>query len=281
MNKIRISLFVCSLILFSLSELSAQFVIAGEVSTNDVYKNIEPDLYFYAVATHHGPPSAYHELDVDFDGIYDFIISSYGGGGLMAGSGACRITALHPDAFVAVLTDTFAFSVLGVDTINMGETINNTNTYSSGSYFWAASYGPVPSSSILLWKNKEHYIGFKLTYPNDTLYGWIRAEDISTEYNATQFYVKDFACNKKASINQYKAPDSNVFPTLFRSILNILVPNFEESEISITDTYGHILFQQKFYYTLQINTENLAHGMYYYKLTNAGQTIKKSKIVKY
>jgi len=279
MKCLNLLIFIFVLLFYSISEIYAQYIIAGEVSANDFYKDIEPDLYFYAVATHHGPPTTLYEIDVDFDGIYDFRIKSYGDGGLMAGSGACTITGLHSAAFVVGFTDTLNNIPSLVDTINFGDTICASNLYISFARFWSASYGPVYSgASISHWKNTEHYIGFKLTYPNDTLYGWIRAQEMSMASNSTQFYVKDFACNIRTLANK---TNGIVYPTLFRDVLNLLVPNLDESEILIIDAYGHILYQKKFFYVLKINTENLAHGMYYYKLTNAGKTINKGKIVKY
>src|SRR6185437_1801496 len=79
---------------------NAQFIIAGSVG-NNYYYDVNPDVVLKALNVHLSSyPTDSLKLDVDSDGVFDFKMQSYGGGGLGGGAGGCVITPLTSYAFV-------------------------------------------------------------------------------------------------------------------------------------------------------------------------------------
>jgi len=133
------------------------------------------------------------------------------------------------------------------------------------------------------WNNiGEHFIGVKLTYPNETIYGWIRVEGTGTGTSFT-LTIKDYACN----INHYSEINnvteqnkSFVFPSPFNDKLAVNNHCTDETEIIIYDLRLRIVMQQKFTSSILLNTESLFEGMYFYQIKEENQVISNGKILK-
>ena len=97
MNFFKTSL-LCAGLTLSVGTSRAQFIIAGDPVGN-YYHDVNPDSLMEALCVHLSPyPPDSVKLDVDSDGVYDFIIQSGADGGLGGGAGGAesqRCTAMR------------------------------------------------------------------------------------------------------------------------------------------------------------------------------------------
>ncbi len=289
MNKI-LYLFVLVL-LFAGNHCKAQSITAGSVSVKDTYFDVVPDSSFEALAVHLTPyPGGQMKIDIDQDGVADFNLSSGAGGGLGGGGGSCTIVPLGSYATVASRIDTSQgccpaqYVALLADTIDFGDTIPGTRTYNSGaSYLWSTTYGMATGPIIHDWTNiGEHFIGVKLTYPRDTLYGWIRVEATGSVSSFT-ITIKDFACNKNPhlGIKRIEEPLKPwMYPNPFANDLKVECLNCGQAEISIYDVTSRKIFQQGFTNVVTLRLPQLTAGIYLYEIRSENKLIKTGKVVK-
>jgi hypothetical protein len=289
MNKI---LYLFVFILFSAGNYGiAQVITAGSVTVNDNYFDVVPDSSFEALAVHLTPyPGGQMKIDIDQDGVADFNLSSGAGGGLGGGGGSCTITPLGSYATVASRNDTSQgccpaqYVAQLADTIDFGDTIPGTRKYNSGgSYLWSTTYGWQQGPRINDWTNiGEHFIGVKLSYPRDTLYGWIRVEATGSNSDFT-ITIKDFACNKNPhlGINGVAEPlKMRLYPNPFANELRVECLNCGESEVSIFDVTCREILRQRFTDAVNLHMPNLESGIYLYEVRSKNKLIKTGKIAK-
>jgi hypothetical protein len=278
--NITIIVFVIQL---SFSICLGQNIIAGLTSSNDIYSDIIPDTTFQALAVHLSPyPGGNYSIDIDNDGLFDFKISVSGGGGLGGGSGVCKIIPLSQYATIASHIDTSEgccpaqYIAQVADIIDVGDTISNLNNIFGGfSYLWSETYGMSMGPFIFDWNNiGEHYIGVKLTIPNDTLYGWIRVEATSTSSWAGGLFtlvIKDYACNKNPSVSVKELKTTfalKVYPNPAKKNITIEIPEAQvENSLAIYNLKGQELIKQESKDSKsQIDISNLTNGIYFVKL---------------
>jgi uncharacterized protein (TIGR02145 family) len=72
----------------------------------------------------------------------------------------------------------------------------------------------------------------------------------------------------------------NVYPHPVTDILYVTVRNTEPSEIMLYDIFARQILQQTFTNSTTIKTEQLADGIYFYKLRNSDDKIESGKIIK-
>ncbi len=296
MKKNLITAILGFLMVLPFSNCFGQNIIAGIVSSNDIYYDIIPDTSFKAQCVHlSGYPGGVYYIDIDNNGSFDFKISASGGGGLGGASAGCAIYPLDLNATIASHNDTSIgccptqYIVQLADTIVVGDTISNLlNFFPGKSYLWCEANGWASAPMIFDWNNiGEHYIGVKLTFPNDTLFGWIRVEATSTSTGTGGLFtitIKDFACNKSKNYSIKDINNSNswrVYPNPATEKLLLEFPQtLKESTLIITTVSGQELIQQQINdCKSQIDIRNLTSGIYLVKLIS-DKTVDVIKIIK-
>jgi len=287
MNLFKTSL-LCAGLILSPGASRAQFILAGDPVGN-YYHDVNPDSLMEALCVHLSPyPPDSVKLDVDSDGVYDFIIQSGADGGLGGGSGGCGITPLQSYASVVSHLDTSEgccpsqYVAELADTLQAGDVISQALRYNTGfSYFWSTTYGMAMGPIIDSWNNiGEHFTGIRLSYPFDTLYGWIRVEAV---YDTLfKFYVKDFACNRNThiGINEIQNQHAAIYPNPFSDKLIIQSASPGPSEILIYDVTGRLLMKNICAGNLVINTGKFEKGIYMYRIRHSDGTEDTGKMVR-
>lgn len=95
-------------------------------------------------------------------------------------------------------------------------------------------------------------------------------------------YIDDVSLTPCTTGIEEQIPDEGIkiYPNPVNDKLNIAINNNELSEIIFYDVASRILLQQKFRNSVSINTEQLAKGIYLYKVRNKNGMIKNGKVVK-
>ena len=191
------------------------------------------------------------------------------------------LSANKDTVYTELLTDTEGFESLVLSNIG-GDTINYTITV-DGSPFWLElnQYeGSLPSL-------EEDEIS--LTFYSDGLDTGIHQTSliISAPNIVTKFIPVILVVNDNVGINSQinGNPPLRVFPNPFISELNISFSGAVDgpTEIQIYDQSGKIVFNEHIEAigkSFSINWKSGTTGMYYYRITQNGQTIKSGKIIR-
>ena len=268
---------------------NAQIIVAGSVG-NAIYYDFAPDSILSALAVNNTPyPGETLLLDLDSDGTDDFKISTFGVGGLGGGSGDCTVKPLTPNGAVASHLDTSQgccpsqYVVLLVDTLAFGDTISSQLDFNPGkNYIWSTTYGMEHGPRIYAWNNiGERFIGLRQTRPSDTLYCWVRVEvNTISRFN---LIVKDYSCNSSSPtvIPELSPPPCiELYPNPFIETLSVTDNCYGRSELIIYDMSLRMVMQRSFSGTMELPTEQLSKGIYFYEVRNEKGTIQQGKIVR-
>ena len=100
------------------------------------------------------------------------------------------------------------------------------------------------------------------------------------DINATMITVN--VISTATGINQLNINDDlfSLFPNPFSNQLIVKINNNNPAEIIIHDMTSRKYLQQSFINSVELNTEQLARGIYLYEVRNKKGIIKKGKIVK-
>ena len=277
-----------SLLLFK-NNAQAQGIVAGVYDAGDVYTDLVPDSVQFAVAAHLSPfPNYDFPIDVDLDGIPDLKISSSGGGGLGGGAAGCGVIPLTQYAQIAAYHDTFQIccptnvDVLMTARLEFQYTVSEASEYHHDpATIWSDGYGNTTSPIINEWCNiGERYIGFRLCYPFDTLYGWIRVNALNSSNFA--FFIKDYACNLNTSnINSPKdITGALLFPNPFGNELKLNISLSYPVQLIVFSTEGKKVIDKTFQEQTSFTTDFLAAGIYYYEMKDNKNAVRRGKLVR-
>jgi hypothetical protein len=75
-------------------------------------------------------------------------------------------------------------------------------------------------------------------------------------------------------------PEVNIYPNPVKDQLNVEVNSHESSEIVLYDIASRKILQQEFTNFVSLNTERLAKGIYFYRVQNTSDMLRKGKLVK-
>ncbi|MFH0893344.1 MAG: T9SS type A sorting domain-containing protein [Bacteroidota bacterium] len=263
----------------------AQSILAGETGTGITFVDIVPDTVLNP--DYHYTKS--YSIDLNNDGIDDFLMSATYSGGLGGGGQSASITPLNNNEVAISATDScFDFSSVLINTYDLTKAFNFNSAISfseqwkdSTSYlhynFWImGSY----NCSGGLFDLAAKYIGVKVFANPDTLYGWIKVSQVAYHDVTIEEYAYKKATGGIQNIdNSYI---SRVYPNPFSQTLNIDInpANTAFIELSIYDILG----KQWIDLELQngknvIDTKILNRGMYFYQIKWEGKYIAGGKIV--
>lgn len=287
-------------VVFTFSTMNAQSIVAGVSSVGDIYHDLVPDSVFPIQAFGYPGPSGSVELDLDQSGTPDIEFRTSGSGGSGGGSAACVVSTLTPETAIALMMDTVwsccwdAHPLNVPDTIVSGGIIDPSLTYAAsqgmklyyyvwGEWTWQPGAG-LGAASIGTWANiGEHFIGARLTYPQDTLYCWIRV-DLADTTSPTRFYVYDHACTNSPYVGMEGTMDPDLpslFPDPFTDHLTITVPGDRRALLTLLDMTGRPAFSAICEGRSTTVQPDLVPGAYVYQLWSEGRLIDRGKVVKY
>ena len=262
--------------------VQGQSIVAGVHTTGDVYVDI-PNVWMPYIWDL-GFWNNFHVLDMDLDGTLDLSfhsISYHGGAGQFY---QFTVEPLAPHVTIAIYTDTFPAccpyepSVLAQvpDTLPFGTLIDAGLDYEdSVSYIKTVIQGGWYAPMIDDWDNVgERYLGVRLSYPWDTLYGWVRMSYVE---------IMDHACNINSHVGIGPVEGGSavaVYPNPFTDRLTMATRDPEAMELILFDLAARPVLRSLIAGTTTIATTHLAEGMYVYELKKNGTLMKQGRIVK-
>jgi hypothetical protein len=95
------------------------------------------------------------------------------------------------------------------------------------------------------------------------------------------YFVDDVSISVVTSIKEPREMENiSIYPNPFSTRINVTAFRNELNELILCDITGRQIHSQSFIKSISINTEQLANGIYFYKVRNRIGIIKKGKIVK-
>jgi hypothetical protein len=278
-------------------EVQAQHIVAGVVSSSDIYTDI-PDQSIDAYDSTAIDSCSFSlciwldtfRIDIDSNGVDDFLLISRRDSSQLSNAFLLRLDLkpLHSEAQVAAYSDTTTSSVGATSVFrtalvnNYGDSINNSLTYdlSTVVLMFSVYYGQ-GGESLLPWHNLgDAYIGVRLASV-DTAYGWIRVNNFTSK-----LIVKDYAINDPTLSNFEieKATDNliRIYPNPVKEQLRI-ERNVSNSPLNMTiyNSAGQVMEDSIFESEqLQIDCSNYPAGIYYVRVVSKNKIYSK-KFVKY
>jgi len=271
---------------FTVSPIVGQYIVAGQIGTEDYYKDFEPDIILdIDMSCYYNGDSFL--LDMNQDGIDDFKISTYGIGCNGGGTGDCIINGMYPEAKVISHPDTVfppdnppvAFII--ADTLNSGDTIPGHYSINGGTYLWAYYYGPIYEHPLnyYWWDIGPHYVGVYFGESNETYYGWIK---ISTTYVSTIIHAYGYNLTPYIGVEEETEKlEFEIFPNPSKDHLHIKIKDIIEGDIIIYNSNSKaVLTKIHKGSSNKINISNLPNGMYFLTIHTDRQKYMKKFIKK-
>lgn len=286
----------------SYSALAGTMAAASIANSQIVYTDIVPD------DTSKTPPGGTFQLDLDNNGIVDFIIQttdkSLSNGNSCASSNPSSNSC--PWYFTVVTpTDTNGLNMVSVDdhpiAHNLGDTIcsglswNNDPdqfmTYLKGSSYYGNWFNTT-----------DKYLAFQFVDPQDTTgtiyYGWAR---LSVGFTGEQFIIKDYAYSKECLLaGETGLPDTTIiidtnnvvneyelrnFVNIYNTdkIINVDILNsfHIEGNIIVRDILGQEISKVKISdKNIRISMEHVKTGLYFVTVNNDSEQITKKVVIR-
>jgi len=180
MKTVLIVLFIC--VLAGVQKLSAQQVIAGQISGSGIVYSNPDDIQLYCDLIN---TSSFYSLDIDQDGVNDMTFNAsyfYYSHLELRGTN----TSINPGSHVQISkVDSLQYSTYQHQS---GDTINNDLNWISSNLATLNSYSSDGSTEYF---KGEGYIGFRIC-GMDTIYGWIHAK-VSGDTETAKIILFDYA----------------------------------------------------------------------------------------
>jgi len=275
-------------LLFLSTKTMSQHIIAGVVSPGNYYHDFIPDTSIYVRPFHMGGPPDSLDLIFDTHGAHVIRFFNWGDGGLGGGGGECRVSPLTGEAgFRAYLDSSYVwpgeYKYLYVsDTLNMGDTIKSgqNDLFQTQSFFWSSTYGNWSHPTNFTWVDiGDHYLGFSLYLPLDTLCGWIRI-NVTSENNGYRTTIRDYALNNNPWLGVGPATREafTLFPNPARETLTVMCSASETGNtLTIQNLTGlTFLCQSIVSEQTTLNISSLSAGIYFMTISgNSPKLVRK------
>ena len=272
--------FLSILFLFFFGLVAAQSILVGTHSTNDVFQDI-PDTTISAVP--YNNEIIKFELDINNDSTIDFTFFSI----YISTSGASnKHLKIQAGDNIQLLYGTSACNYNFCKPANYGDTLNNSCSWMGNGAYGFLTYNFYYEMGGCSYGNGANYeyIGCRMFYEQDTLYGWI---GLSVSNNNIELTIKEFAYNKP---NYETVPLQNntvtkCYPNPNHGFLQIILPNsIENPIIKFTDIYGETICIDDFSLNsdckeISIITSNLPKGLYVLNIQGSNQIYKEKIII--
>ena len=282
-NSISIFVLFC---LLSMFKLNAQFIIAGQHSTNDYYHNYTLDTVIKAYN-----PSTY-SIDINNDGINDFIFTLHPYDGAMgetyyyyeiSGQNNNKVAFAHYDScFDNSHVFIGRFGIAHAFTYN--DTINAHTNWDSLVYLkYILESGISHFNCGAYYSSDSAYIGLKVINAPDTLFGWIKIVSLFG-LDTLELTIGAYACNKEITGTQQIANNKdelNIFPNPATDIIYIEHTNNKAIKANLFDVTGkqvNTVTKCKNQKT-EIDITGIQKGVYILKITINGNSFNKKIVI--
>jgi len=279
------------LFVFCGSYANAQYIIAGQHSSNDYYFKFTPDSNVISIPAYESTFYIhYYLLDVNNDGIMDFKFALYApGSGMGAQLDFCTISGLNNNKVALGNYDTcFNYGNGYVERHGMAyafhynDTISFNANWDSLVYLSYAHQLGTPSDSQYFscgtpnWSNTA-YIGLRVKVDSLNEYGWIKIVGTTfTPYHSTTLTMGTFACeNIGVGIKQPTSKNEwiTVYPNPANNRIQVISGSSKIILISIYDMLGKEMINAT---EKEIDVSNLQEGIYFMQIkTSEGIATKK------
>ncbi len=260
----------------------AQYILAGEVTSQGYFVDIEPDTTIIGPNNHNTnfPPAVY-KFDIDGDQSYDMFISSIGNFALGGGGFRISIHSLKPGEYqIAGRTDTchpypgYSYPVKLANCYGYHDTIGHNLPWSNDSV------------------HNLHYSGWTLmggcefnAFPHDTLgcyiavrhvtpadsgrFGWIRVDYV--QFPAITIYAYGFSRNSTGL--EDLSFQTRFFPVPAGEHVT-MIPPWNEGEMTIWDMQGRRVYRAPITHgPMLLSLDGWHSGIYLVRFTQAGENV--------
>ena len=254
---------ICCLLLF--------VTFCSKLSAQVVYTDIIPD----------ATPNATYPLDLNNDGIVDFLIQMGGYNGAYA--------------VLCIPQDNNAYSGNNIGGTRSPWALLSSNPICSSLQTWFGTDKPgimASGTNIGNWVGTtDKYLALQLVVGSNTYYGWARLYVLNT---SSSFTIKDYAFESipntcihsgKTTTNINENNDNNiisVYPNPFSTSTNITTTtSLKNANLVIYDIFGQIIRCKKNIsgHQITIERDNLSSGLYFVQLTEDNKIIATEKLV--
>jgi hypothetical protein len=286
-------LVLTSLVAISMKS-TAQSIIAGIVSPGNYYYDFDPDTSIFARPFHLGGPPNTVDVMIGSDNQCILRFYNWGGGGLGGGGGGATVFPLAGNVgFRTYLDSSMVFGgtyqyIDIADILELGDTIKAGQNYlfQNYCYFWSSAYGANVQPVNTDWVNiGDHYLGFTLIIPFDTVYGWVRI-NVHAENGGYKTTLSDFALNKNPWLGiseSYSDHGIRIFPNPAKGMTTVTndIPE-KGNTLTIQNLLWQTLQNQPFDSgRLKLDISNLREGVYLMVISgNHGKQVRKLIVTK-
>lgn len=287
--------------LFS-APVSAQFMLAGEYLPGQYHIDVEPDTTIVAPFALPITQSTW-SLDMNGDGITDFILRAYNDTNPGSGFKHCSIEPLNNNEVALAYQDSCISyecgfgGLLGINgmvrAFGTGDTIGATAQWADSVVYMA--YGSFSSGCLMCGANSfadtgDTYIGLRYFVAADTTYGWVKVSNVSVNHpniNQVACTIESIAGESgttgtselrknKGSLRLSPNPASGFVRLDFSPALP------SDAVFETSDNTGRVVLRQiidKQTSTTGIDVSVLPAGMYFYTCKTAAGNVFEGKLV--
>lgn len=263
---------------FLFFKTQAQFITAGQHTGSDYFHDLIPDLTLKSYYNSNGNLDTLF-LDLNHDGIEDVVLKLWNSGSLAFRNRYCRIATLNNSQIAFDYSDscfndvgTFVGARQMAYSFNDGETINQNVIWSSGGLDLSYTYELTMTFSCIantFAAGDGSYVGVRIFSGSDTLYGWIKLAEVSSE----RCTVLEYASNTNLMV-------LDVYPNPFTTELFITLTSDKPSQFILYNLLSQKFLEQSFVNSVSINTSQLSKGIYFYEVRNKNGVLKNGKVIK-
>jgi len=257
------------------------YIVAGYHDSTTTYFDINSDTLIQV-----GDDSSEAlNIDLDNDGVVDFIIAASSYSALGSSSSSITFSPKNENGCVLGRVDTVygyqgprVREVAGIQ--DLGDTLNGVlNFTGSFKYVTLNSYQEGYHFYITDWIDiGEKYLAFEFISNDTTYYGWIRIEVTGIR----SVYVKDYAFNKRSYSgvnNTYVENLVSVFPNPANDFINIKTNNNELSKVTIVDISGKVLKAVSFNNSIKLEIKEFNQGIYFLEVETNNKVVTKRIVI--
>jgi hypothetical protein len=210
-------------------------------------------------------------LDMDNDSIFDFNFYAY------------NYTSGYPERALNVYTShQVMVNASGYpEALMSGEVIDSSKTWASGGILQKVITFSAGTGTFGEWCPNDAYLGIRLNYPGDTLYGYIY---VHAPMTPAGYSVMNYGYEKPKT-NVGLGPERNfseavLFPNPFSGELNIRFSSVEIIRLIMYDVFSKKVIDKCFSSPGSIDTEGMSEGLYIYELRLNEQVVSRGKLIK-
>lgn len=250
------------------------YIIAGQTSGPNIhYTDYEPDssgLY------------SYYYLDIDNNGSSDLLF--HGGSNINLPWWVYIWSEVRNPSDNIEIISYIDESEYCVKEIQEGDTISDFQNWEySDSTLYFKFYGENDMFPFYLYVGEfvDGYLGFKITYPLETFYGWIKITVSNTTITAMESAIYGLT----VGVKDVEAANLmfSVYPNPYRNELNVELNSLNNSDkiFDITDVYGNRIKSGKMPRNkTEINTSDMIPGIYFLRVIEGDKIISSIKVIK-